>query len=175
MIRYRLTLAPDVRYSFHIGVDPLSKGALEQLIEGAIVHEIDGGGNPGYPATVDLQLDNDPNDQILNTIVLAVERCGYAIVEGEISQWVDAQVQGALVGLLTGAGCGAITKSDGITLISAILGALLGHQAGAEVRKHEVIYRLARAYRGAPLELVPVNGAKAPTIGVSDWLAPARA
>lgn len=65
-------------------------------------------------------------------------------------------------------------KSDGITIISAILGALLGHQAGAEVRKHEVIYRLARAYRGAPLELVPVNGAKAPTIGVADWLAPAR-
>jgi hypothetical protein len=169
MIRYRLTLAPDVRYSFHIGAAPLTKATLEQLIEGAIVHAIDGG-TPGYAATVDLRLDADPNDQILNTIIVAIERCGYSILEGEISQWVDAEAQGALMGFMTGAGCGAFTKDDGITIISAILGALLGHQAGAAVRKHEVIYKIARAYRGAPLELVPVNDARAPTIAPSDWL-----
>lgn len=174
MIRYLLRLQPDVGYSFNLGAAPLSKEAFEQLVEGAVVHAIEGGGF-GYPAVVDMQLDGEPDDQALNAIVIAVQRCGYSLVEGEVSQWVDAGAQGALIGLLGGAGGGACTKNDGIVVLLAGIGAFLGHLAGAQVHKHEVIYRIGRAYPGAPVELVPVNDAKAPTITLADWLAPLRA
>jgi hypothetical protein len=174
MIRYRLRLQPDVQYSFHAAPAPLSNEALEQLIEGAVVHEIQSAGF-GYPAAVDLQLDQPPDEEALNAILVAIERCGYALIEGEVTQWVDGQAQGALVGFVGGAGCGVSTKNDGLTLILGVVGGLLGHFVGAQVRKHEVICRIKRAYRGAPAELVPVNDAKAPTITLSDWLAPVRA
>lgn len=174
MIRYLLRLQPNVRYSFDLGAAPLTKEAFEQLVEGAVVHAIEDGGF-GYPAVVDVQLDGEPNDQALNAIVMAVERCGYSLIEGEVTQWVDAKAQGALIGLLGGAGGGTRTKNDGIVVLLAALGALLGHLAGAQVRKHEIIYRIGRAYPGVPVELVPVNDAKAPTITLADWLAPVRA
>jgi hypothetical protein len=173
MIRYQLRLQPDVRYSFHGTAAPLTKDTLEQVIEGAIVHDIQGGGF-GYPAVIDLQLDQQPDYQALNSILMAAERCGYQLIEGEVTQWVDAQAQGALVGCIGGAGCGAPTKNEGIMLGLALAGAFLGHLAGAQVRKHEVIYQISRPYSGAPVEMVPVNDAKAPTITLGDWLAPSR-
>ena len=56
MIRYRLRLQPELRYSFHVGAAPLTKETLEQLIQGALVHAIDDGGF-GYQPIIDLQLD----------------------------------------------------------------------------------------------------------------------
>jgi hypothetical protein len=173
VIRYLLRLQPNARYSFNVGAAPLTKEALEQLIEGAVVHTIEDGGF-GYPAVVDLQLDRQPNDQALNAIVIAIQRCGYSLIEGEVTQWVDAKAQGALIGLLGGAGGGTRTKNDGIVVLLGALGAFLGHLVGAQVRKHEVIYRISRPYPGAPVELVPVNDAKAPTITLADWLATPR-
>jgi hypothetical protein len=174
MIRYLLRLSPEVSYSFHLGVSPLTKEALEQLVERSIVHSIEDGGF-GYPAVLDLQLDCEPNEQTLNAILIAVERCGYSIAEGEITQWVDAGFQGAFWGLLSGVGCGAFAKNEGAVMALAVAGAFLGRVAGAQIQKNEVIYKISRAYPGGPVELIAVNNAKAPSITLADWLgAPAR-
>lgn len=169
MIRYVLRLSPEVRYSFNLGASPLTREALEQLVEGSIVHSIDNGGF-GYPAVLDLQLDCEPNEQALNAILMAVERCGYSIAEGEITHWVDAEFQGAFWGLLSGVGCGALAKNEGAVMALAVAGACLGRVAGAQIQKHEVIYKISRAYPGGPVELIPVNNAKAPSIMLADWL-----
>lgn len=175
MIRYQLRLQQDVHYSVHLAAPaPLTNDVLEQLIEGAFVHAIESDGF-GRPAVVDLQLDQPPDYQALNTIVTAIERCGYQVIEGEVAQWVDAQAQGAFAGLIGGAGCGAPTKNEGVMMLLALAGAFLGHLAGSQIRKHEVIYQISHPYPGAPLEMTPVNDAKAPTITLSDWLAPIRA
>lgn len=173
MILYRLQLQPDILQSFHVGAAPLTKDSLEQLAHGAIVHSIDAAGF-GFPATIVLQVDAEPSHQALNVIATAVQRCGYQIVEGEVVKWVDAQVQGALLGLLGGAGGGALTKNEGLAMLLAVAGAVCGQVAGAQVRKHEVIYRITRAYVGAPIELVPVNDAKGPAITLTDWIVPGR-
>jgi hypothetical protein len=169
MIRYLLRLSPEIRYGFHLGGLPLTREALEQLVEGSIVHSIDDGGI-GYPAVVDLQLDCEPNEQALNAILIAVERCGYSIAEGEITQWVDAEFQGAFWGLLSGVGCGALAKNEGAVMALAVAGAFLGHVAGASIQRHEVIYTISCAYPRGPVELIPVNNAQAPSITLADWL-----
>jgi len=163
LIRYLLRLQPEARYSFHLGSSTLTKETLEKLVEGAIVHDIDDRGS-GYPAVVDLQCDTEPDEQTLNTILIAVERCGYSIAEGEISQWVDAEAQGAFWGLLSGAGCGAVAKNAGAVVALALVGGFLGHAVGAQIKKHEVIYKISHVYPGGPVRLIPVNNAAGPSI-----------
>jgi hypothetical protein len=174
MIRCQIRLHPVVRYHFQGLAAPLTKETLEQLIEGAVVHQIDDYGF-GHEATVDLQLAHTPDVGTLNTILAAVERCGYTLLEGEVEQWVDAQTQGALIGFASGAGVGAPTKNEALMLAFGLAGALLGHYAGTQIQKHEVVYQIRSAYRGGPVELVEVNDAKAPNITLADWFASAHA
>jgi hypothetical protein len=52
----------------------------------------------------------------------------------------------------------------------ALVRAFLGHTAHAHIQKHEVIYKMSRAYPEGPVELVPANNAKTPSITLADWL-----
>jgi hypothetical protein len=170
VIRYTLRLQPDPRYGLQFGAEQLTAEVLEQLIEGAIVHDIQSSG-PGYPAEVDFQLDQDPNDALLNTVLVAIQRCAYSVVEGEIISWVDAESQGTFYGLLGGAGAGATTKNTGAMLLGAAAGAIVGHLAGRNVQKREVIFQIARPYPGAQVQLLRINNAAVPKITLTDWLA----
>jgi hypothetical protein len=169
MITYHLRLQPDVR-SIHRGARPLTTDVLEQLIDGAIIQQLNSS-DPGYPAEVEFQLEKDPSDALLNTILIAMERCGYTVADGEITSSVDAEAQGAICGLFGGAGAGALTKNGAVMIIAAAAGAIAGHVAGGKVQKHEVIYQITRPYPGVQAQLVAVNNATVPKITLSDWLA----
>jgi hypothetical protein len=75
---------------------------------------------------------------------------------------VDAGPQGAFWGLVSGAGWGALAKNEGAVMALALVSAFLGHLAGAQIQKHEVLYKMSRAYPGGSVELVPANNADAP-------------
>jgi hypothetical protein len=169
MIVYHLRLQPDVR-AIRSGAQPLSTDVLQQLIQGAIVHQINGG-DLGYPAEIEFQLEQDPNDALLNTILIALERCGYTVADGEITSWIDGQTQGFIYGLGVGAGAGAFTKNPMLIAASGIVGAFAGHLAGGKLQKHEVIYQIRRPHLGARAQLVALNNAAVPKITLADWLA----
>ncbi len=169
MFVYHLRLQPDAR-AIHHGAQPLTAEIVENLIDGASVQRISGG-ELGYPAELEFQLEQEPNDAAVNTILTAVERCGYNVAEGEISSWIDGQAQGFIWGLGAGAGAGALTKSGPLMIIAGLAGALAGQLAGSKLHKHEVIYQIRRPYPGARAELAPVNNAAIPKITLADWFA----
>ena len=95
---------------------------------------------------VDLQLQRANHDEALNEIFLAFQQLGFSLVEATVSEWVNAAVEGAVLGTL---GCGAVgsTSQDaGIMLLAGAAGAIAGAWAGSRVKDLKVNYQVRRVY-----------------------------
>lgn len=122
---------------------------------------------------MELHVAETPDAGTLNAILMAVERSGYQVLEGEVDEWATPN-QSALVGCEWRRDSRAHEEPD-LMLAFGVAGAFVGRYAGTQIRKHEVICQIRSAYRGGRVELVPVNDEKAPTITLADWVASARA
>lgn len=146
MSRYRLQAHTNIHSAISFG-DRLTAEALTGLIPGAIVHEIASVGL-GYPASIDVDLIRPTREEALDELFAAAQQLGYTIIDGEISEAVDATVQSVAVGALTGLGIGATVDNPILGLILAGIGCLAGNWVSSELLNHEVIYHVRRVFPG---------------------------
>ncbi|HVX20445.1 MAG TPA: hypothetical protein VHB02_03785 [Acidimicrobiales bacterium] len=137
------------------GSPVLDSPTIQRSLTGLIAHSV--GENSWGQTEVDITLRRPDHLQAANEVLNLVQRCGYSVVNGEVSKLVSDAVAGAVVaGLGTGSVAGGITESPAVGLVAGVLGAIAGGLAAGQARRVEVVYQLRRNWDGG-WQLVPIG------------------
>lgn len=134
MNTYRILVQPNLRFP-----SALTEEALTEVLTDAAVRELSTTAS-GH-SIIDVQLKRPTHQEALNDILFAVQQLGYLWLEGEVREWTDATVSGALLGALGGYGtAGSASENAEVVTLAAIVGALAGGFAGSQVKRVKVLY-----------------------------------
>lgn len=126
MNTYRFHVAPQLTYKYPgVVARQLTVADISRTLLGSTVQQIAGTPTTGYGVVVQLGRASHPH--ALHDIRVALEQLGFAVVQAEITEWLTATLELALIGGTGGGALGSATKDPGIV----ILGAAIGFAAGA--------------------------------------------
>jgi hypothetical protein len=137
------------------GVPDLDTNGLVSALPGATMREFSDAGN--WVATLELDLQRPQHVDALNEILLVLQRAGYTILNGTVTEWVTSAAEGAIAGALGGGLIGTTTR-DGLGMLLSTGVLLAGSIVGSNLKRVEKIYQIQPNYLGgltlveAPLE-----------------------
>jgi hypothetical protein len=161
MARYRMQLLPNAHTLIAFG-DRLTPETLSGVVEGVVVNSIEHHAL-GYPASIDVELARPTQAEALDDLFEATQRLGYTMIDGEISEVVDATVQSVGFGAVTGLGLGAAVKSPVLALVLGVVGGLAGDLVSSELMNHELVYSFRGVYPSG-WEITAVPAASEPPL-----------
>lgn len=138
-----------------LGGEDLSEEAIRWLIPDAVL--LERSRPDSLNVILELELKRDDHLKAINEIIVMMQRLGYSVVDATISADVEQTVAAMVTGGLgSGVGAHATVKNPVVTIIAAIIGAFVGHRVGSELKRGQVVCRLAPSPSGWVLR--PVEG-----------------
>lgn len=126
------------------GAPTVTEDAVAQVVADAAIHSVTQNGFRDYSLVLELQ--RSTHEEALNDILVGVQRLGYTIVNGTITEWTDRTVETAVAGALGGGGLGLASNNLEVTVVAGLAGMIAGAIVGSQLRKVENVYRVQWVY-----------------------------
>jgi hypothetical protein len=82
------------------------------------------------------------NDQIINELVIGIQKLGYSIVEAKLVEIANGALEGLLMGGLSGLGVSAKSKESSAKLVASCVGMAVGAWLGHNVTWEKTIHEM---------------------------------
>jgi hypothetical protein len=141
------------------GIADLTGNTFTQALAGAVVKQLVATPDGGYD--VHVTVTRPSHEQALEEIWSVLQQAGYNYVQAAVTEWVTSAVEGAGAGCLAGAGLGSTTKNVEKTLLSLIIGGIVGAALGSFRETATASYHAHRNDIYGGWQLLPLQPAAA--------------